>query len=270
MYTKKIPDRLSLYPLLCLPAHLYLIPQHLSLYPLLCLPPHLIPQHLSLYPLLCLPPLLIPQHLSLYPLLCLPPHLIPHLSLYPLLCAINWLNLYLLFCLILYHLNLYPVVSFIQAQQMPSTTFNAYLEQQGRKVPASCGDGSCLFRSQLLGTEEEHMAVCTLSIRFQNLIQNAFQQYLTAINKPTMSQHIIHTQKAGVYGTHMDILAIATYYQTPVFYCYLSGRHQQYKWHCVDPMKEKESLCRPDLSGSPLEHVQAPTHFELAYTVNTH
>ena len=32
----------------------------------------------------------------------------------------------------------------------------------------------------------------------------------------------------------------------------------------------KESLRRPDLSGSPLELVQAPTHFELAYTVNTH
>ena len=36
----------------------------------------------------------------------------------------------------------------------------------------------------------------------------------------------------------MDILAIATYYQTSVFYHCLSGRHQQHKWHCVDPMKE--------------------------------
>ena len=153
-----IPHCLSLYPLLCLPAHLYLIP-HLSLYPLLCLPPHLIPQHLSLYPLLCLPPHLI-SHLSLYPLLCLPPHLIPqHLSLYRLLCLPPHLipqtsqSLPTALCNKLAQSlpNPLPPQSLPSGKlhpspAMPSTTFNAYLEQ-GRKVQASRGDGNCLFRS---------------------------------------------------------------------------------------------------------------------------
>ena len=155
----------------------------------------------------------------------------------------------------------------------PLSCLQSYLEQQGRQVRRSRGDGNCLFRSfsfQLLGTEEEHIAVCTLAIRFQNLNKSTFMPFLTAINKPTMPQHIAHVQQPGVYGTHVEILALATFFNIPVFYCCLSGRQQQYKWHCVTPLKDTEHALRfPDLAGCPLQHVP-PTHFELSYMHNIH
>ena len=156
----------------------------------------------------------------------------------------------------------------------PLSSLQSYLEQQGGKVWRSHGDGNCLFRSfsfQLLGTEEEHIAVRTLAIRFQNLNKSAFTPYVTAINKPTMTQHIAHVQQPDVYGTHVEILALATVFNIPVFYCCLSGRQQQYTWHCLPPLKHVEyALHCPDLAGSPLQHISPPTHFELSYMHNIH
>ena len=118
--------------------------------------------------------------------------------------------------------------------------------------------------------QDEHIAVRTLSVRFQNLNQLVFQPYLTPINKSTMTEHIRHVQTPDVFGTHMEILAIATFYRVPVFYCCLQGR-AGYRWHCVMPLTSKGNGFRfPGLSGSPLEHIDPPPHSELAYTHNTH
>ena len=68
-----------------------------------------------------------------------------------------------------------------------------------------------------MGVQDEHIAVRTLTVRFQNLNQSVFHPYLTPINKPTMTEHIRHVQTPDVFGTHMEILAIATYYGVPCF-----------------------------------------------------
>ena len=149
-----------------------------------------------------------------------------------------------------------------------------YLQLQGRKTKETLGDGNCLFRSfsyQLVGTEDEHITVRTLSVRFQNLNQSVFKPYLSTINQPTMTKHINHVETPGIFGTHMEILAMATYYGVPVFYCCLQGHSQQQcRWHCR-PISSKDNHLRyPELAGSPLEHVEPPTHFELSYMHNTH
>lgn len=79
-------------------------------------------------------------------------------------------------------------------------------------VITSCGDGNCLFRSlsfQLLGSEEEHPAICTIAIRSKSSITVA---YLTELNKATMAEHyyVQHIQRSDVFGTHAEILAIVT------------------------------------------------------------
>ena len=84
-----------------------------------------------------------------------------------------------------------------------------------------------------------------------------------------MAEHIKHVQRPDVFGTHVEILAIATFLDVPIFYCGLSGREQQYSWHYVEPLKQ-QGLRYPDLSGSPLEDVSPPTHFELSYVHNIH
>ena len=152
------------------------------------------------------------------------------------------------------------------------STLETYLRGQGRQIEKSAGDGNCLFRSlsfQLTGKQDEHISVRTLTVRFENLNRSSFQPYLTPINCPTMAEHIEHVQRPGVFGTHLEILAIATYYAIPVYYC--QKTRDQYSRHCVNPIINTGSGHRlPDLAGCPLEQVQPPSHFELSYTLNTH
>ena len=151
-------------------------------------------------------------------------------------------------------------------------SIQVYLQHQHREVKPSRGDENCLFRSysfQLFGSEEEHISVCTAAARFENLNQSAFSPYLTSINKATITEHIQHVQRPSVFGTHIEILAIATLFNVPTFYCCSNGRDLQYRWHCVTPLTQ-QGLRHPDLSGSPLENVQPPTHFELLYIHNVH
>ena len=147
-----------------------------------------------------------------------------------------------------------------------------YLQSQNRKVKSSRGDGNCLFRSfafQLLGSEEDHIAVRTATLHFENLNQNAFTPYLTSLNKAIILQHIQHVLRPSVFGTHIEILALTTLFNVPTFYCCLSGKDQKYSWHCVTPLT-RPGLRYPDLSGNPLENVQPPSHFELLYLHNIH
>ena len=127
-----------------------------------------------------------------------------------------------------------PATLQLQVQSSIAT----YLRRQGRRLEVSRGDGNCLFRLfsfQLTGNQDNHISVRTLLLRFEKLNPSAFQPYLTPINHPTMAEHISHVQKPDVFGTHLEILAIATFYNVPVYYCQLL--RGQYSWHCVEPMR---------------------------------
>ena len=65
------------------------------------------------------------------------------------------------------------------------TDVNRFLAGQGRKIKSSQPDGNCLFRCfsyQLLGKEDEHIAVRSLLVRFENLNQETFAPYLMSVN----------------------------------------------------------------------------------------
>ena len=71
-----------------------------------------------------------------------------------------------------------------------------------------------------------------------------------------MAEHIKHVQRPDVFGTHVEILAIATFLDVPIFYCGLSGREQQYSWHYVEQLKQqglryrdKKSITMQDMCG---------------------
>ena len=59
------------------------------------------------------------------------------------------------------------------------------------------------------------------------------------LNKATMAEHIQHVQRLGVFGTHNEILATATWFNIPTFYCCLSDRGQQYSFHCIAPLRQQ-------------------------------
>jgi len=185
-------------------------------------------------------------------------------------------SLSLLMCMWEYNAYYYccvlPLLS-QNAEHTTSTPLFTYLEAQKRQISCSVGDGNCLFRCfsyQLLGTEDEHIAVHSLLVRFENLNQSSFQPYLTSINPPTMKQHINDMLRPNKWGTHIEILAAATYYQIPVYYCCLGGKEDDYHWECVNPLQQQQPFRYPDLTGSPLDNIQPHTHFELSYTHNCH
>ena len=135
------------------------------------------------------------------------------------------------------------------------------------------GDGNCMFRSlshQLFGTPEKHFAVRSLLIRFESKNRGTFSKLLTEINSPDIQSHIRTMTLPGRWGTHVELLAAATYFQTPVFY--LRAPSSEYKWEVFNPLGPPErfmyQLC-PEIDTSG-DNVHVPDHFELLYSSDSH
>ena len=93
------------------------------------------------------------------------------------------------------------------------------------------GDGNCYhgISYQLFGTQEEHPTVRSVIYRMENLSKEIFSPYLSkeifspylisGVNKSTMEGQIEHVWASRAWATHVEVLAIATVFQVPVFYC---------------------------------------------------
>lgn len=135
------------------------------------------------------------------------------------------------------------------------------------------GDGNCMFRSlslQLFGTPEKHFAVRSLLVRFENKNWETFSKLLMEVNSPDIQSHIRTMSLPGRWGTHVELLAAATYFQTPVFY--VRAPSSEYRWEVLNPLgppdKFKYQLC-PEIDTSG-DDVQVPDHFELLYRSDSH
>ena len=114
------------------------------------------------------------------------------------------------------------------------------------------------------------MEVRSLLLRFENLNRLCFQPFLTSINPLSMEEHISAMLCPGTWGTHIEILAAATYYNVAVYYCCHSAKKGHHWERCQPLQQPKHGFHYIDLSGSALEHIAPPHHFELAYTTNCH
>ena len=130
-----------------------------------------------------------------------------------------------------------------------------------------------MFRSLsflLTGSQEGYMTVKTLLTRFESQNESKFKGLLIpGPNKPTTMQD--HIKKLILqpqsWGTQIELAAMATFVQVPVFYCI----HFEfgYRWERIKP------LGPPDLFRYPfmVEEEEALftrrlTHFELHFTGN--
>lgn len=154
------------------------------------------------------------------------------------------------------------------------TDVNRFLAGQARKIKSSQPDGNCLFRCfsyQLLGTEDEHIAVRSLLVRFENLNQETFAPYLMSVNSPTMGEHISKMLRPYKWGTHIELLAMATYYQVPVYYCCSKNKELDLHWEYIKPLdNQQRPLQYMHLDGNCLEDIASPSHFELYWVRKTH
>ena len=144
------------------------------------------------------------------------------------------------------------------------------LLQQGRKVYVIKGDGNCMFRaiSYLMTKDEENYASIRLLLqRFENHNKDLFRGVLTSVNKSTIEEHISHIGKPNTWGTHIELFAMATYYQVPV-YTYVADNANQ-RWAVFKPLSDAKNVRFPvTVDGESL--LTPPSHFELLYYPNSH
>ena len=153
-----------------------------------------------------------------------------------------------------------------------------FLQQSGRKIKKTCGDGNCLFwcfSFFLFGREGQHLTVRPILTRVENLNKELFANKLTDVNAPSICEHVHKLLRPNRWGTHVGIMAAATYFQVPVYFCYQNTRGI-YKWDVVKPLCPPGTLRLPDLTGMFTDIPPKPddlpplTHFELVYHSNTH
>ena len=162
--------------------------------------------------------------------------------------------------------------------QLQNTNLGVFLQQSGRKIKKTHGDGNCLFRCFsffLFGREGQHLTVRSILMRVENLNKEVFEGKLTDLNEPSIREHVHKLLRPNTWGTHVEIMAAATYFQVPVYFCY-KNTMGIYKWDVVKPLCPLEKLRLPDLTGMFADIPPKPddlpplTHFELLYHSNVH
>lgn len=146
-----------------------------------------------------------------------------------------------------------------------------FLNRHGRERVSSLGDGNCLFRSlsyNLFHTQEYHYELRALLIRFENLNQAKFKGHLKS--KLTVLEHVMKLSVSNSWGTDLEILAAASYYQIPAFYCCKNNITREWVWNRIDPVAPSSQLRYPLIVDNTFPIESKPTHFELVYWTNTH
>ena len=157
---------------------------------------------------------------------------------------------------------------------VPITTLSDFLQPSGQMIQPIKPDGNCLFRSvsfHLLGDEDGHWEVRSMLVRFENLNQRLFQNRLVeGINASTITQHIRRMLTPCVWGTHIELMAVATMFQIPVYYV-SKNCNGPYKWQVIHPLEKPHNLRYPlIMSEEPYKSMKTPSHMEFLYHENCH
>ncbi len=150
----------------------------------------------------------------------------------------------------------------------PLTTF---LNGEGRMIFKVLADGNCMFHAlshQLFGSPKRDFEVRSLLVRFENLNASIFSPLLTTINAPDMNSHIKKLHRPGIWGTHVELLAAATYFQISIYIV----KGNQCAWEVLHPLRPtsnlKYQLC-PEIDTE-AEDFHLPHHVELLHTNDCH
>ena len=77
--------------------------------------------------------------------------------------------------------------------------------------------------------------------RFEKLNKEFFKVLPTGINKPTIEEHIRHIGLPYTWGTHIELFAIASYFQVPVY----TFKPCERKWEIFKPKANANELHYP-------------------------
>ena len=158
----------------------------------------------------------------------------------------------------------------------PKESVSEFLSKFGRALRPIGGDGNCLFRSLsycLFETEDFHSPLRCLLARFENCNEKKFISHLPQQSCSRESSILEHTKQVsnlGSWGTDLELLAAAMYFQIPVYYCCVDNKTNQWLWNRIQPIASPTDLRYPIVVDSYPERAVAPTHFEIVYWRDTH
>ena len=88
------------------------------------------------------------------------------------------------------------------------------------------------------------------------------------MNEATIEEQIIHVSTSGTWATQVEVLATASVFEVPVFYC-MQDSQEGYKWRVVKTVTRLMKF--PDLPDVDYSiTLLKPGHFELFYHENSH
>ena len=113
-------------------------------------------------------------------------------------------------------------------------------------------------------------------VRIINLNKATFGEYfMPTINQPTISAHINHMLKPGVWGTYLEVKAAATLFQIPIYFCSISppsSVRRDYKWSVCHPISPDKISFPLIFEGAyeGLPSFQRIHHIEMLHHENSH
>ena len=155
------------------------------------------------------------------------------------------------------------------SKQVSTNTLSSFLECTGRRLKQAEPDGNCLFRAlsdQLFDNQGEHFTLRSMFIWLESLNRPVFTNYLLTVNEPDIDQHIKKMALPNVWGTHVEIIAAATFYQIPVYFT--TKENNEHRWEVIKPIPAERIRMPRVMDCLPDSHNNL-THFELAYHVHT-
>lgn len=123
---------------------------------------------------------------------------------------------------------------------------------------------------QLFGSPDRDYEIRSLLVRFESKNRSKFSSLLTKINAVDIESHIKQMLHPAKWGTHVELFAAATYFQSPVYF--LKTPSTNYKWEVFYPLGPADTFqfqLHPVLDIS-AEGITVPDHFELLLSSECH
>ena len=147
------------------------------------------------------------------------------------------------------------------------TNPDMYLHQQHRRRKVILGDGNCFFRAVshvTHGSEDGHAQVRKYLTTFLQTNRATFEKYV--ING-SWDEHITAMKQEGTWATQVELNAVASYFQVPLYICSPHPSTKKYRWLLFDC--EDQAQLAFQQSHVPHNFTQV-NHIELCHTAGNH
>ena len=146
----------------------------------------------------------------------------------------------------------------------------AFLTAHGRQLDLAKPDGNCLFRAlskQMTGDPSKHAQLREILTNFISKNSQVFGRGWT-IENCTLEEHLAKVAKLGQYGSHAEIKAAASLFQTPIYVATDSLNVGKCTWTVFSPFNAAELN---ELADTGKDFISQPKlRYEIAYTSGCH